>query len=179
MKKLDPDSVGAWFAYGALAVLIIIVVLQLTGCNSAPATIAKSATAIRQNAESSKDRFVALDVPAGVQEQEEIIRLTDEVAHSIPHIQQKPSAWQTTVEYVAIALIGIAAVLLVWQLGLGQLLRSLFSWVPRRKKSIAKLLDEAVNSEDETTMREAVAAIRVMDPDIDTAFRSRHVARKS
>lgn len=178
MRKPDPDSAGAWFAYGALIVLILILVLQLSGCD-APSTIANSAVTIRQNAESSKDRFIALKVPEGVAEQDEIIYLTEQVTHALPHIQQKPSAWQTTVEYVAIALIGLAAVLLVWQLGLGQLFRSLFSWVPRRKKSVAKLLDEAVNSEDEATMREAIAALRVMDPDIDAAFRSRHASRKS
>jgi hypothetical protein len=177
MKKPNIDTVGAWVAYGALLGLLILIGVQLFGCSSAPHTIAKSAVEIRQNAESSRDRFVSLDVPDGVSEQDRIISLTESVTQALPSIQQKPSELLGTLEYLAVAAMVIGVVVLVWQLGLGSLFRSLFSWVPRRKKSVAKLLDEAVNSSDETTIREAVAALRVMDPDIDAAFRSRHVGK--
>ena len=159
---------------GAMVALALLIVATGGGCSSAPHRIAGAAVDIRQNAESSRERFISLEVPEGVQEQDEIITLTEEVIQQLPAIQEKPNEWLNTVQYVAIGVAVIGVIVLIWQLGVGHLFRSLFSWVPRRKQSVAKLLDEAIAAKDYYAVREAVAALRVSDSEIDTAFRKRH-----
>lgn len=153
---------------------LAILCLLLCGCRTATQQIAHSTAEIRTIAESSKQRFIALDEPGGEAEQERIIGLTETIAKAIPGVQNQPNAVLGLIEIVAIAAVALAGVVLVWQLGLGQLTRSLFSWVPARKRAAAKLLDEAVDPAHETNMREAVAALRAMDPDLDLAFRKQH-----
>lgn len=153
---------------------LLVLVLLAAGCGSAPQRIADTAVEIRQTAESSKERFATLGSPVGVKEQERIISLTDEVIADVPNIQSIPNRWNDTLEMAAWAAVALAVAFVVWHLGLGQLTRSLFSWVPRNKAVAAKLLDEAVDPSHQTNMREAVAALRAMDPDLDRAFRRKH-----
>lgn len=148
--------------------------LLLAGCKSATETIAHSAADIRTLAEASKQRFALLEVPAGEAEQERIISLSETIQRVVPNVKDAPSDLLGTLEILAIAAIGVALVVLVWQLGLGHLTKSLFSWVPSRKRAVAKLLDEAADPNTETDLREAIAALRAMDPEIDLAFRKQH-----
>jgi len=154
--------------------LLVAFALLLAGCKSATERIANSAAEIRTLAESSKQRFAVLEVPEGESEQQRIIALSETVQRAVPGVQDNPSELLGTLEIVAIAAMAVAGVVLVWQLGLGQLTRSVFSWVPARKRAAAKLLDEAIDPTHETNMREAVAALRAMDPDLDLAFRKQH-----
>lgn len=154
--------------------LLLVACLLLGGCRTATEQIAYSSAEIRTLAESSKQRFIRLDEPKGEAEQERIIGLTEAVAKAIPGVQEKPSELLGLLEILAIAGVCVAVAIVVWQLGLGHLTRSLFSWVPARKKAAAKLLDEAVDPNHETNMREAVAALRAMDPELDLAFRKHH-----
>lgn len=153
---------------------LVVLALLAAGCGSAPQRIADTAVEIRQVAESSRERFQHLGSPAGVKEQDRIIVLTDEVVADVPNIQAIPSRWNDTLELVAWALAAIAVAFIVWHLGLGQLTRSLFSWVPRNKRAVAKLLQEADDPHKDTELREAIAALRAMDPQIDAAFRRSH-----
>lgn len=151
-----------------------VLILLLAGCRSATETIASSAAEIRTLAESSKQRFAVLDVPEGESEQQRIISLSETVQKAVPRVQDQPNDLLGTLEIVAIAALGVAAVILVWQLGLGHLTKAAFSWVPARKRAAAKLLDEAVDPNHQTNLREAVAALRAMDPELDLAFRKQH-----
>lgn len=153
---------------------LAVFLLLLSGCKTATQQIADSTAEIRTLAESSKQRFIVLDEPQGEAEQERIIGLTETVAKAIPGVQEKPSELLGLLEILAIAGVCLAVAVIVWQLGLGHLTRSLLSWVPARKKAAAKLLDEAVDPNHETNMREAVAALRAMDPELDLAFRKNH-----
>lgn len=151
--------------------LTTLVLLCLVGCSSGTSTIASSAISIRRNAESSRDRFIAADIPAGIREQDQIIAATEDIAMALPDVQDTPSEWTDLLELGAIAAICIAVVVLVWQLGLGTLVRTMIGWIPRKKESAAKLLREAADEDDPTSIREAIAAIRTMDPELDAAYR--------
>ena len=146
-------------------------VLCLAGCKNGTSTIAGAAVGIRRNAESSRDRFLDAGISEGVKEQDSIISATEQVALALPNVQEKPSEWMDLLELGAIAAICIAVVVLVWQLGLGTLIRTMIGWIPQKKQSAAKLLREAADDNDPTSIREAIAAIRVMDPELDAAYK--------
>jgi hypothetical protein len=142
------------------------------GCSSGPQRIAHSATVIRENANSSLVRFQDYGDSSGISEQQTILQQVDTITHALPTIQAVKPYWLNTVEWIAIAAVLVACLILVWSLGLGQLVRTAIGWIPRSKRTTAKLLKEAVDSESETDIREAVAALRALDREIDAAYRS-------
>jgi hypothetical protein len=154
--------------------LPILACLLLLGCSTPTQRIVGASMDIRDLAESSKGRFEELKVPEGVKEQEQIISLTRVVVEAVPLVQDKPSDILGTLWVASVAVACVAIAFLAWHLGIGRLTRSLFGWVPSPKLQAAKLLDEAVDDDSNTTVREAVAAMRALDPDLDLAFRKRH-----
>lgn len=96
----------------------------------------------------------------------EVIEATSEVKDIVPW-------WASLLEILAIAGIAAACVILVWQLGLGVLLRRLIGFIPAAKQEEAKILDEAMSKESDTTIREAVAMLRAKDPELNAAFKRR------
>ena len=80
-----------------------------------------------------------------------------------------------------IAVIGIVLVVLLWQTGIGPLVRALFNrvafMIPKAKRQEATLLRGALDGE-ENKIREAIAAKRVADPTFDAAWQA-ETARKS
>ena len=163
----EDDREVLWFAAGILALIVLSVFLG--ACRSAPEAIAGSAVEIRGAAESSRVRFEELAIPEGVAEQELIIAESESIIRQVPRVQQNPTEWLGTIEWVAIAVVGVVVVTLIWQLGLGRLVRTAIGWVPRGTISNAKLLRESISNPSH--IREAVAALRAMDPLFDAAYR--------
>ena len=140
----------------------------LVGCN-APERIASNAGDIRTLAESSRSRFMDHDDPAGVAEQAEIIEKAAAISVDATLVDPTSPAWQGTLELALWAGLAIALCVILWQTGLGAMLRGLFGWIPQRQRSAAKLLREAVD--DPTKIREAAAAVRTADPMISAAWK--------
>lgn len=179
-------------AYWAAAAIIACVVLyaMLSGCSSTQ-RIANAATDVRVKAVESEQRFDSIreraavvrleadaivdEAASGAKASAAIARNADVIAREVPGVQDRPSEWLGTLTWLAIAAVAVAAVVLVWQLGLGRLTRTVFGWVPRRQMAAAKLLDEASSDYATTTVEEAVAAMRGMDPDFDAAWRRRRL----
>lgn len=166
MSRHDDDELF-WFAAGILGLIVLTVIMA--GCGSAPEKIAGSAVEIRNAAESSRGRFEELAITEGVAEQELIIGHTESIIRQVPRVQQNPSEWLGTIEWVAIAVVGVVFVTMIWQLGLGRLVRTAIGWLPRNTVATAKLMRESV--QNPTHIREAVAALRAMDPELDAAYR--------
>ena len=145
-----------------------VLIALLVGCN-APERIASNAGDIRTLAESSRSRFMNHDDPAGVAEQAEIIERAAAISVDATLVDPTSPAWQGTLELALWSALAIAACVILWQTGLGDMLRGLVGWIPQRQRSAAKLLREAV--EDPTTIREAAAAVRTADPLIDAAWK--------
>lgn len=156
---------------GGAILLCIVLSAILSGCKSAPQRISERAVAIQQTASSSKDRFEEAGIRAGVAEQEEIIELANGINVDATQVDPTEPWWVPMVEYGAIAAILLAIVAILWQTGIGAAIRAALGWLPRKSVSAAKLLHEAVDQEHETSLREAVAALRVMDPTLDAAYR--------
>jgi hypothetical protein len=163
----EDDREVLWFAAGILALIVLSVFLG--ACRSAPEAIAGSAVEIRGAAESSRGRFEELAIPEGVAEQELIIAESEAIIRQVPRVQQVPTEWLGTIEWVAIAAVGVVLVVLIWQLGVGRLFRTAIGWLPRNTVANAKLMRESVS--DPAHIREAVAALRAMDPMFDSAYR--------
>jgi Flp pilus assembly protein TadB len=153
------------------AIILLLVLTAMLGCKSAPQRISERAVEIRETAQSSKDRFIQAGDPAGKREQEHIISLANEISVDSTQVDPTEPWWLPMVEYGAIAAILLAIVMILWQTGIGTAMRSMLGWLPRKSVSAAKLLHEAVDQEHETSLREAVAALRVMDPALDAAYR--------
>jgi hypothetical protein len=109
----------------------------------------------------------------GLLEQTKISASVKEVITATSDVKDIVPWWASLLEILAIAGIGIAAVILVWQLGLGILVRRLIGFIPAAKQEEAKILDEAMSKESETTIREAVAMLRAKDPELNAAFKRR------
>lgn len=160
------------YAFGVVVLLLLLVlVISLTGCRSGPQRVADASIAIRDNASSSLERFRAADIPEGVREQENILEQVDEVTLALPSISPSKAPWQTTVEYAAIAVGLVALMIIVWSSGLGQLIRTAIGWIPQRKRQMARLLRDTLDDRDPTNVREAVAALRASDSELDAAYR--------
>jgi hypothetical protein len=140
----------------------------LVGC-SAPERIATNAGDIRTLAESSRSRFMDHDDPAGVAEQAAIIEKAQAISVDATLVDPTSPAWQGTLELALWAGLAIALCVILWQTGLGAMLRGLLGWIPQRQRSAAKLLREAVD--DPTKIREAAAAVRTADPMISAAWK--------
>jgi len=145
-----------------------LVLALLVGC-SAPERIASNAGDIRTLAESSRSRFMDHDDPAGVAEQAEIIEKAAAISVDATLVDPTSPAWQGTLELALWAGLAIALCVILWQTGLGAMLRGLVGWIPQRQRSAAKLLREAVDNPD--TIREAAAAVRTADPLINAAWK--------
>lgn len=177
-------------AAGAAILLCIVLTAIMQGCSPSQ-RIAQGANVARANATSSEQRFRAIDeralqaeaavaeirgeAAAGAKEQQAIVAAAEQIAEAVPGVQDKPNEWLGTLTWLAIAAVAIAGVVLVWQLGLGTLVRTAIGWIPQRKVAAAKLLDEAGSDYSATTLEEAVAAMRGMDPEFDAAWRRRRL----
>lgn len=149
--------------------ILMLCFVLLLGCASTPEQIATDSQDIRTLAESSRSRFVGHDDPEGVAEQTAIIEKAGAIGVAAAAVDPTQPAWQGTLELALwTALLMILAVV-VWQTGLGTLLRRLFNLIPERKRSAAKLLRESLD--DPTKLREAVAAARTADPLINAAWK--------
>lgn len=77
--------------------------------------------------------------------------------------------------FISVGLLG--AVIGAWYLGLGTLFCKLIGYIPERKTSQASILADALDDSNPTTLREAVAALRGQDPQLDMAFKKRKKQR--
>jgi hypothetical protein len=177
-------------AVGAAILLCIVLSTIMQGCSPSQ-RIAEGANVARANAAASEQRFVVIDERAlqaqsalgeirdeaagGIREQQAIVTAAERIAEAVPGVQDRPNEWLGTLTWLAIAAVAVALVVLVWQLGVGTLVRTAIGWLPQRKVAAAKLLDEAGSDYSETTLDEAVAAMRGMDPEFDAAWRRRRL----
>ena len=170
-----------WFA----AVFMSISMTAISGC-SAVNRIQNNANEIRTLAEESKQEFVKIDEAAsatppriseikersnqGISKQTEIIEKTQVVLEATSGVKDIIPWWATMLETVTVGLSVLGISFILWYSGLGLLIKKLIGYIPSSKKQEAKLLAEAMDEENKTTLREAIAAMRAMDPELNKAF---------
>lgn len=109
----------------------------------------------------------------GLLEQTKISTTVKEIIEATASVKDAEPWWSELLQYLAAAAIAIAVVLILWQTGLGLLVRRVIGFIPSAKQEEAKILDEAMSTESSTTIREAVAMLRAKDPELNAAFKRR------
>ena len=109
----------------------------------------------------------------GLLEQAKIATTVKEVIEATSSVEDSEPWWSNLLQYLAAAIISLAVVFILWQTGIGLLFRRLINFIPATKQEEAKILDEAMSKESDTTIREAVAMLRAKDPELNAAFKRR------
>jgi hypothetical protein len=103
-----------------------------------------------------------------------ILKESNDIASVIGNVKDSTPWWADMITYgfVALAIIGVC--FLLWYTGIGSLLQRLFYsmglFIPDRKQQQAKMLIEAQDDQNPTTIREAVATLRASDPALNAAY---------
>lgn len=104
-----------------------------------------------------------------------ILKETDDIAGVIGNVKDTTPWWADMISYGFISLAIIGVCFLLWYTGVGGLIKklcySLGMFIPERKLQQAKLLQEAQDDKNPTTLREAIAAFRAADPAFDAAYK--------
>jgi len=92
-----------------------------------------------------------------------ILHETHQISTAVSQVKDIVPYWATLLQWGLGAVVAVALVALLWQTGLGTLIRVAIGWIPRKVQNEADLAGKML-SDDPTTAREFVAARRASDP---------------
>ena len=152
--------------------LILLAVLT-AGC-SATKEIASSASVASSAAHSIYERSVFITTHSAQPEivaaavtikadADIILHETRQISTAVAGVKDIVPFWATLIQWGLGAVVAVALVALLWQTGLGTLIRVAIGWIPRRVQNEADLAGKML-SDDPATAREFVAAKRASDP---------------
>ena len=177
------------------ACVIFLTIGALSGCRSSVHAISEEAAEISQLATSSQSRFAAIadetsdgeataanlrticgEAKAGASEQGAIIDSVGGIQNALAGVEDKTPWWARMTGNVALAVLALAAIVLLWQTGIGGLVRRLvytFSWfIPERASRSAALDAKMLHDDNPATAREVIAARRASDPAYNAAWQN-------
>lgn len=183
MKHHRLTDTAVWFTIGAVLGLLFIAVLG--GC-SATEAIANETNEVRHRADASRaaawfiferiGEVPAEEIKAKASEiaaaQTAIIEATDVIHTELTKTQNTVSLWTKILYWGVIALVVLGLCFLLWKSGLGTLLQTLVSYVPRKKRRLGDMIVDVMDPDEPEGERELVAALRAQDPQLDLAVRN-------
>lgn len=140
--------------------------------------IAGTANDIRDEAHLLVVRGTATQDAEVVERAERIDALAATIHEDLTGTQDITPAWLKALMWVGATIVAVAAVVLVWQTGIGTALRTAIGWIPRRKMSQAELAVDMLDPSRPEKDREFIAAMR-QDPEFDLAYRKAQARRKA
>ncbi len=146
-------------------------VCLLVGCKSGTALISSAANDIRDLSVSSEERFAQHGDQDGVREQQKIQDITGQVQTNLTTVQDSVPSWLSSVQTIAFVVGGIVVMVLLWQSGLGMLMRRLVGWFPRKTQRQADMIHNVLESGKTENLRELIAQMRSQDTLLDEALR--------
>ena len=174
-----------WIAYWCFVIsMLVLLIVNSFGCSAVEA-IGKDTTNIQTLAQSSESRFVAIKdltndkqieehAQQGEVEQQDIQDLAKHIVARLPQVEDRTPAWLDAMKWLAIAGIAIATFLILWQTGIGSLVRKLlysFSlFIPSSKKREVEMDMKVADSDNHMTYREMIAYKR-SDPAYESAYK--------
>ena len=174
-----------WIGYWCFVIsMLVLLIVNSFGCSAVEA-IGKDTTNIQTLAQSSESRFVAIKdltddkqieehAQQGEVEQQDIQDLAKHIVARLPQVEDRTPAWLDAMKWLAIAGIAIATFLIIWQTGIGSLVRKLlysFSlFIPSSKKREVELDMKVADSDNHMTHREMIAYKR-SDPAYESAYK--------
>ena len=139
----------------------------LVGC-SAVKEISTSNHIIQENAMAIID---TRDISIAHKHAEAILDETKDISGAVGEVADITPWWANLLKYGFISISGIAVVVILWQTGLGTVIRLAVGWLPNRKVNEAKLAVSALDDTDPVTMREYIAVKRSSDPLFNAAWK--------
>ena len=167
--------------FGALAIALFL----LMSCSSAVESINSDASTIDKLAQSSESRFVVIadlsddstiqtETEHGIIEQQSIQDSVAGIREVLPRVEDKDPSWMVLFERMSIAVIMIATIIIIWQTGIGSLIRRLLYsvtlFIPRKSRRDAEMDMKIADSENDMTISEAIASKRSSDPAYNAAY---------
>jgi len=165
---------------------LAIALFLLMSCSSAVESINSESSTIDKLAQSSESRFVTIadlsddsiiqtETEHGIIEQQSIQNSVAEIREALPRDEDKDPSWMTLLERMSIAGILIATIIIIWQTGIGSLIRRLLYsvtfFIPRKSRRDAEMDMKIADSDDGMTIREAIASKRSSDPAYNSAYK--------
>lgn len=148
----------------------ILVCGVFAGCNPV-ARIAHSTNSIRTEASALAHYGRTIDDETVVHSATRIEDLAADIHETLPEVEAKTPAWISMIMYVAWAGIAIAICVILWQTGLGKMIKVLIGYIPAPIEREAKLLRDVMDPNRPEDIREFVAARRSSSPLFDLAWR--------
>tara|TARA_R100000963_G_scaffold32792_1_gene24719 strand:- start:370 stop:939 length:570 start_codon:yes stop_codon:yes gene_type:complete len=154
------------------------------GCSAVEA-INTNASEIHTLAESSEQRFEAIaeisDVAEvdkqsehGIIEQRSIQDSVSEIRQVLPRVEDKEPSWMVLIQRITLAGILIASIFLIWQTGIGTLLRKLLysisMFIPSKSMREAEMDMKIADEGNEMTIRESIASKRASSVAYNSAY---------
>ena len=139
----------------------------LVGC-SAVKEISTSNHIIQENAMAIID---TRSIAVAHKHAEAILDETKDISGAVGEVADITPWWASLLKYGFISISGIAVVVILWQTGLGTVIRLAVGWLPSRKVNEAKLAVSALDDTDPVTMREYIAVKRSSDPMFNAAWK--------
>ena len=155
----------------------VIILWLLAGCSSI-SRIGNNTNAIRTEAQTLIDHGVAVNDPVVVNGASKIDTLAAGIHIALGGVEDKTPAWMSMLTWIAIAAVVVAVVVLLWQTGLGTMIRIAIGWLPRKQRQDADLAASMLNPSKPEDAREYIAARRASDPYFDAAFKKARAAHK-
>ena len=99
-----------------------------------------------------------------------ILHESNQISVAVSGVRDITPAWMSLLMWLAGSVIAVAAIVLIWQTGIGSAIRIAIGWIPRRKLVDAELAQATLDENNPVTMREYIAARRASDPLFDAAW---------
>ena len=160
-------------------------VVSALGCSSAVQSINADASHIDELSRSSEQRFETIasltadeiitdESQHGIAEQQAIQHSVAGIREELPRVEDREPWWAAMIGRATIAGIMVAIVLILWQTGLGSLVRRIVysvSWfIPQQSMRAAEMDQKIANPNHEMTIHEAIASRRSSDPAYNSAY---------
>ena len=155
----------------------VIIVSLLAGC-SPVSRIANNTNEIRTQAQLLADHGMAINDPVVVTGATRIDTLAAGIHIALGGVEDKTPAWMSMLTWIAIAAVVVAVVVLLWQTGLGTMIRLAIGWLPRKQRQDADLAASMLDSSKPEDAREYIAARRFSDPYFDAAWKQARAGKK-
>jgi len=118
----------------------------------------------------------------GILEQTYILKETKDIVQATTGVEDIVPWWSDMIVYSMVCLSILGIVFGLWYLGVGNLTRSLFlklGFIAGEKKDQAKLFLDALDTNNKTTIEEAIAALRAKDDALNAAFEKEKKVRNA
>ena len=146
--------------------VLIASILTASGCSPAQ-RIAESTNAIRFEAAALAEYGAEIGDPEVVTRANRIDALAGGIVIDLSGVVDRTPAWMGVVVWCAAGVVLVAVAVILWQTGLGTVVRLAVGWLPRRKIQAAEMAADMLDSARPESEREFIAAARASDPLLD------------